>query len=939
MIRGLPTYYSVSDCHNKFHHGESLKRSRIANCVFAAHSVFLFEFMSIPIGTKLGPYEIVSHLGAGGMGEVWRARDTRLDREVAIKVLPAGFAANDLLRQRFVREAKAISQLNHPNICTLYDVGHMETDGDGSVLSSDGKSTLHYIVMELLEGESLSDRVKKGSLPTREVLRYGREIASALDAAHRRGIIHRDLKPGNIMLTKSGAKLVDFGLARTETNTKSQPDGVTHLPTAAEPLTQEGTILGTFQYMAPEQLEGMEADARTDIFALGTVLYEMATGKRAFQGHSKTSLIAAIVSSQPEPISSVSPLTPPALDHIVHKCLEKDPDSRWQSAHDVASELQWISEAGSQAGVARVTADLRRSRTRIVRVAAGAGWIFALALLAWVILTQNKLKTLERPIRAEIVPPANVTILDVGAGSISISHDGSKVVMPTSAGLFTRNLENGETRQLEGTTGAIFPFWSFDGASIGFFADGKLKRIPANGGPIQVIADAPQGRGGSWGRGDTIVFAPTIFGPLMKVPAGGGQPAVVTTVHEQGMSDRNPYLLPDGKHLLYSRSTLSEIGSIAITSIQKGQEKIVVDRGSNPQYADGYLFWVRDENLLAQPFDPDSGKLSGAAIPIAANLEYFNPRAIGNFSVSSGGTIVWRNSNPALQIIKVRRGRHGVQAIGEPGRYHLWDVDLSGHQALLVKTEPSGVSDLWIMDLARAQARRATFTSAPEGSIYGVFSPDGSKLAVTVHASGTATFVQSLLIVSTSGSESQKILAHTPFLVWDWSGDGKTLVGGMQDAHTKYDIAYISIDDPSKILKFAVTPFEERYAQLSPDGKWITWMSDESGRSEIYLSDFPAGTRKWQISKGDALSSANWAPEGNGIFYAKDNKSVVHTPVSIDKNGLQLGSPEIIEMDTSSFGPDFFVLPGGQFLTLRAVSTGHIEPIRILRNWKSVLHK
>jgi serine/threonine protein kinase/Tol biopolymer transport system component len=916
--------------------GEFAKGSRIEIAFSQRIQYPSLEFMSIQIGIRLGPYEIVSHLGAGGMGEVWRAKDTRLDREVAIKALPAGFAANNLFRQRFEREAKAISQLNHPNICTLYDVGHIETDADGSGLSSDAKSTLHYIVMELLEGEPLSDRLKKGPLPTHEVLRYGREIASALDAAHRRGIIHRDLKPGNIMLTKSGAKLVDFGLARTETNTKSQPDGVTHLPTAAEPLTQEGTILGTFQYMAPEQLEGMEADARTDIFALGAVLYEMATGKRAFQGHSKTSLIAAIVSSQPEPISSVSPLTPPALDHIVQKCLEKDPDSRWQSAYDVASELQWMSEVGSQAGVARVTADLRRSKMRMIRVVAVAGWIFALGFLAWIILNKNEVKMLQRPIRAEIVPPVNVTISGVGAGSISISQDGSKIVIPTFAELFTRNLESGETRQLEGTTGAIFPFWSFDGESIGFFADGKLKRIPANGGPIQVIEDAPQGRGGTWGRDDTIVFAPNIFGPLMKVPASGGQPAPVTSVLEQGMSDRNPYLLPDGKHLLFTRSTVSKNGSIAISSINRSKEKIVMDRGSNPQYAEGYLFWTRDKNLLAQPFNPDSGKLSGEPTPIAANVEYFGPRDIGNFSVSSGGTLVWRNSNPVpLQLVEMDRQGHEIQAIGEPGEYNLMDVDRSGHEALLVKTEPSGVSDLWIMDLTRAQVRRATFTSAPQGSIYGVFSPDGANLAVSVSSFGT----KSLSIVSTTASSPQKVPTQTSFLVTYWSG-AKTLVGMMQDASTRYDIAYLSIDDPSKVLKFAATPSEELFPRLSPDGKWITWTSDESGQSEIYLSDFPAATRKWQISKRDARSFAHWAPERNGIYYArKDNKSIVYTPVSIGKNGLQLGSPEIIAMDPSSSDSEFFVIPDDKFLTMKAVFTGHIEPIHILRNWKSVLPK
>jgi serine/threonine protein kinase len=358
--------------------------------------------MSVQTGTRLGPYEILSPLGAGGMGEVWRAKDTRLDRDVAIKVLPIGFATNDLFRQRFEREAKAISQLNHPNICTLYDIGQMETVASSAVLSVTGTSTLHYIVMELLEGESLSDRLKKGPLPTREVLRYGREIASALDAAHRRGIIHRDLKPGNVMLTKSGAKLVDFGLARTATDVKTQIN-VTHLPTAAEPLTQEGMILGTFQYMAPEQLEGIDADARTDIFALGAVLYEMATGRRAFQGNSKTSLIAAIVTSQPEPISSVSPLTPPALDHIVQKCLEKDPDSRWQSAHDVASELQWMSEAGSKAGIAVPLMIRRKTRERLLWILT---FVFAILSVALGIGYISRTPKIPPAVRASLSPPS-----------------------------------------------------------------------------------------------------------------------------------------------------------------------------------------------------------------------------------------------------------------------------------------------------------------------------------------------------------------------------------------------------------------------------------------------------------------------------------------------------------------------------------------------------
>ena len=522
--------------------------------------------------TRLGPYEIVSLLGSGGMGEVYQALDTRLDRTVAIKVLPHHLSADPSLRERFDREARAISSLTHPHICALYDLGHEEG--------------IDYLVMEYLEGESLADRVTRGALPVEQVLRYGVEIADALDHAHRQGLIHRDLKPGNIMLTKSGAKLLDFGLVKFQS-----PDEVgklTSLPTENRALTQEGTILGTFQYMAPEQLEGRDADARTDIFALGAVLYEMATGRRAFQGASKASLIASIISAMPEPISSVQPLTPPALERVVQVCLAKDPDRRWQSAHDIAEELRWISEAGSQAGVASVVVTHRRNRERLWLGSAAIGTVIAIVLgaMLW------KARRVEpRSLHASFVPPPGVSLSvnDNDASSLTISPDGRYltfcgVTADSRKSLWLDRLDTGEMKPLAGTEKGFAPFWSPDSRSIGFFSFGKLKRIDVSGGPAVPLADAPDGRGGSWSRDGVIIFAGYWRDSIHRVSANGGAVTTVSRVDEEHgeTTHRWPIFLPDGKRFIYLAGTHragaeSELNAVYLGSLDSG-----VSRRSQP---------------------------------------------------------------------------------------------------------------------------------------------------------------------------------------------------------------------------------------------------------------------------------------------------------------------------------------------------------------------
>ncbi|HUK86680.1 MAG TPA: protein kinase, partial [Terriglobales bacterium] len=565
--------------------------------------------MPLTPGTKLGPYEIVAAAGAGGMGEVYRARDTRLDRTVAIKVLPAHLSDHPERRQRFDREARAISSLNHPNICTLYDVGHQEG--------------VDYLVMEYMEGESLADRLQRGPLPPEQLLKYGVEICEGLEQAHRSGVVHRDLKPGNIMLTRTGAKLMDFGLAKT-----ANPEASASALTASlagpggKPLTAEGMVVGTFQYMAPEQLEGKEADARSDVFALGSVLYEMATGKRAFTGKSQASVVAAILASEPQPISALRPMSPPTLDRLVKVCLAKDPEERWQTAHDVKLQLKWIAEGGSEAGVPAPLAARRRHAQTLAWAVAAVCLLAALALgAAWLLRAPKP----ELPLQASLLPPKDSSF---AAFNFAVSPDGRKLVFVArgaSGGgntLWVRPLDSIAAQPLAGTEDAQFPFWSPDSKSIGFFANHKLRRIDAAGGPVLALADAETPRGGSWSPDGTIVFAPASVGGLWQIPAAGGAPTQLTQPANPGAerSHRWPSFLPDGRHLLYYNSSPSgplgrpapaevDAGSgIYVLDIKTGHQSLVVRAISQGQYASGYVFYLDQGNLMAQPFELSSLK-------------------------------------------------------------------------------------------------------------------------------------------------------------------------------------------------------------------------------------------------------------------------------------------------------------------------------------------
>src|SRR6266536_3147581 len=665
--------------------------------------------MTISSGSRLGPYEVLTPLGAGGMGEVYKARDTRLERTVAVKVLPKHLSESSEVRQRFEREAKTISQLSHPHICALYDVGNQ----DG----------VEYLVMELLDGETLADRISRGPLPLEQVLRYGIEIADALDKAHRQGIVHRDLKPGNVMLTKSGAKLLDFGLAKFQPAARDATSSVSRLATeaqASQPLTERGTVLGTFQYMAPEQLEGREADARSDIFAFGALLYEMATGKKAFAGKSQASLIASILSAEPPPISTIAAMTPPALDRVVKTCLAKDPDDRWQTAHDVMLQLKWIAEGGSQAGVPAPLVARRRSRERIAWAVAA---ILALATVALAFALFARPRPLLRAVRSSILPPEKTTyhfISDAG-GPPAVSPDGLQIAFTArdstgKASLWVRSLDSPAARALAGTDGAMYPFWSPDSRNIGFFADAKLKKIEAAGGPTLALCDAADGRGGTWNKDGVILFEPHFSEPLFRVAATGGKPAPMTKFDEsrRETTHRFPAFLPDGKHFLYEAGshnvgTESELHAIYLGSLGGEASKLLVNARSKALYAAGHLLFVRQKTLMAQPFDAKSGKLSGDPFPIVGNVQDDPGFFTAVFSVSDNGVLAYQETGGSIdqfQLTWFDRGGKKLESLGPKGP--LWSPRIShdGRRVLFAIGDPG---DLWLEDMARHVSTRLTF--------------------------------------------------------------------------------------------------------------------------------------------------------------------------------------------------------------------------------------
>ncbi len=883
--------------------------------------------MTLATGTNLGPYEILSPLGKGGMGEVYRARDTRLDREVAIKVLPAMFSTNVELKQRLKREAKAISNLSHPNICTLHDVG--EENG------------VDYLVMEFLAGETLAQRLTKESLPIEQVLRIGTEIASALDQAHRAGVVHRDLKPGNIMLTKAGAKLLDFGLAKHAPG-HSELSGAPDAATMTEPLTSKGTIVGTFQYMAPEQLEGKEADARTDIFAFGAVLYEMATGTRAFSGKSRASLITSIMSANPEPISQVQPTTPPALDHVVRMCLAKDPDDRIQTAHDVKLQLQWIAEGGSQIAQAVPGVSKSRNRERTAwRFAALAG-VIAIAAVLWGVIRPS---SNDAPaIYSEMVAPDGATFL-FDEGPPALSPDGRAIVFVAKdkddvQKLWLRSFNQPKARSMDGTKDASYPFWSPDGRSIGFFANEKLKRVTASGGLPNVVCDAEGGTGGTWNGDDVIVFSPSYRHALMRVSASGGVPVPVLNLDTAGNEffQRHPCFLPDGKHFLYSsRQGIAGGNAVLIASLDGGAPLRLMEASSNAVYAPpGYLFYWDKDALRARPFDPTTRAFTDQPIVVAPETRFQPAQGVAHFTVSANGVLAYftgRSATTRSHLALYDRAGNAKGTVAEPGNYY---APRLSHDGARVAVDNSGVQnngDIWIYDIGRPMARRISFSQADESSP--IWSPNDDTIVYYSAEKGQGD----LYLKNLGSADMPSPLFETEYDdgPQDWSADGKYIVfeRNMSEGDCA-DLWLLTVEDKTTTaITNTPCPFSEEDARISPDGKWLVYKSNESGEDEVYVQSFPEPGTRHQVSAGGGLGP-RWREDSKEIVYITPDGMIMSAELGDDPFAQVPAITPLfkIERRFDDRARDFdMALDGQTFLVNTPVVESNASPLTLQLNW------
>jgi serine/threonine protein kinase len=889
--------------------------------------------MALSSGTKLGPYEIQSPLGAGGMGEVYRALDTRLDRTVAVKILPAHLSDNPEAKQRFEREARAISSLNHPNICTLYDVGH--------------QNGIDYLVMEFLEGETLADRLSRGPLPPEQVLKYGIEICEGLEKAHKTGVIHRDLKPGNIMLTKSGAKLMDFGLAKATTASAAPASSLTMTISSpsAQPLTARGTLVGTFQYMSPEQLEGTEADARSDIFALGAVLYEMATGKRAFTGKTQASLVAAVLASEPQPISAVQPMSPPGLDRVVKVCLAKDPDERFQSVHDLKLQLKWIAEGGSQAGVPVPVATRRK-------LSQNAAWsvatVLAIALVTVAFLHfREKPPTPQLPVRFQIPAPENTALGPI----LNLSPDGRKLAYSSGGRLWVHFLESGESRDLTSSDGS--PFWSPDSRFIGYPFDNKLKKIEATGGPSQTLADLNGGWGaGAWNQDGVIVIGSQKG--LYRVSASGGVPNQITALDpaRQERSHYCPSFLPDGRHFIYIRASIAAeksaiyLGSVEDKPEQPSSKPLVASNwgavyapSSDPET--GYLLFMREGTLMAQPFDNHRLELKGQAMPVAEQVgdNGGGTGGYGGFAASANDVLVYWRGGGDRQLTWYDRDGKVLGTVGEPGDYR--DLALSPDGTRVAYRKRSGqASNIWLLDLSRGASTRFTFGSTLDSSP--IWSPDGKRI---IFRSGNSLYQK----LASGAKDAELLLESSAQPRADgWSRDGKFLVYEVRDPKTNWDIWLLPLEGDKKPIPFLVTEFTEGDASFSPDGRWVAYISDESGHLEVYVRSFVMNSArtaveaggKWQVSNGYAVDP-RWRADGRELYYNAQSGQIMAVEIATSPE-FRPGKPQPLGFATergTSSGTFWENTADGRRFLVAASKNNKPEPYTVVLNWQAALKK
>ena len=904
------------------------------------------------IGRRLGAYDVAARIGAGGMGVVYKARDRRLDRVVAIKVLSPHLTNDAQFRARLDREARAIAALTHPHICTLYDVGH-EQGND-------------YLVLEYLDGQTLATRLQKGALPLDHALRYAIEIADALDKAHRAGIIHRDLKPGNIMITKAGAKLLDCGLAKTGTPTMecAAPSSVRTTPTA---LTEHGTILGTLQYAAPEQLEGKEADARTDIFAFGAVLYEMVTGRRAFDVDSQVDHVGAILERDPPPVSTLRPASPPALDAVIKRCLAKDPDERWQSAGDLAAALKVLLEPAAVARMTVPVIDAQHSaaagRTQKLWIAI-AGLGLTTIVLAALQIREHESVTEQQGTRFTVSAPEKTTFATrfaqgVAPAAGSISPDGRKLAFTAVDSsrkvlLWVRPLDSLVAQRLPDTDGATLPFWSTDSRWIGFFADARLKKVDSSGGVPQTLCEVRGAWGGAWNPDDIIVFAAAgaTGSSLYRVSSTGGEPFVIRRAGSGNY--QFPHFLPDGHHLLYYVSALTPNSKhvqaamnvntgVHLTALDAAEDQRLLEADSAAIYAaPGYLLFVRQGTLFAQSFNTARLQLEGQPARLAESVPFEVNAA--SCSVSDDGVLTYRAGPVEAdhQLAWFDRTGKLLETVGRPGDYIGMDLSPDGHRVAVHLHEGNG-GDAWVLG-PRDTMTRLTFDPSQDNSSP-IWSPDGRRIVFSSLRNGKWGLYEK----ASDGTGTEELIVESalPKSPMAWTPHGNSIIFVSADPRTGRDQWLLPMDDARRPVPLLNSPFNEDHPQVSPNGRWLAYVSNHSGPAQVYVKPFPSGEGRWPVSVHGGWWP-RWRRDGKEIFYLDDSKLMA---VAITASGSRVEAGEPRELfDSKVVYPShsttvnlYAVSADGQrFLIPIAVSdkTGiDSSPITVILNWTSALKR
>jgi eukaryotic-like serine/threonine-protein kinase len=887
--------------------------------------------MTIAAGTRFGRYEIRSKIGEGGMGEVYLARDAQLGRDVAIKVLPSGLAADTDRLRRFEQEASAAGALSHPNILIIH---HVDTH-EGAP----------YIVSELLEGETLRQRTSRAPVAQRRAIDYATQIAHGLAAAHEKGIVHRDLKPDNIFITKDGrTKIFDFGIAKL-----TQPEGKhsqTEIPTRRID-TDPGVVMGTVGYMSPEQVKGRDVDHRSDIFSFGAILYEMLSGRRAFHGESAAETMSAILTVDPRDLSETNQNISPALERLVNRCLEKDPPARFHSASDLAFALEALSGSTS---LATQTIVAPATTPQWFKRHALTGWIIAASaiLLAIIVFASAYFRSPTKPELTKasfyISPPESAGF---STASDYISPDGRRVIFPAvkdgKRELWIRSIDSLETQRLPGTEDATQVFWSPDSRFIGFFASGKLKKMEVTGGPATTLTDGVGVHGGAWNRDGVIIFGPNIAGPLYRMSSAGGPATQITTLDTARNETVHawPHFLPDGRHFLYlARSALREKSAIYVGSVDGKESKFVISADSTPAYAPpGYLLFLRERTLMAQPFDAEKLQVTGDPFPIAEQVGFNPANGRAFFSVSDNGVLVYRtrvfNDN---QLAWVDRTGKQIAPIGSPGQ--ILSVALSPDDKRIAETRAdnqSGAQDIWIIE----QQRETRFTFDPANEASPVWSPDGSQIAF--NSSRAGAFDIYVKASNGAGNEELLVKSNNQKGPHDWSPDGRYILYGELDPKTNVDLWILPLFGDRTPYAFLQTPFAEGQGRFSPNGRWVTYSSNETGTTQVYVRPFQAlGGQRMVSTTGGA--QPKWRADGKELFYLSADRKLMTVDANEGDNSITFGSPKpLFEVRAVVGAPGSLLYAptreGQRFVVITPIEESSPSPLTVVMNWTAGLKK